>query len=206
LAQMPEEVQETLRLGDEGLIQVYMCYNNEGECESWEAFSGAHCVRFVEEDEMEEARTREDVTHLYTLPTVNEDGEEVEHAEPFRECPISRVVRFTQDYPKSEELSQALDCHPELGEEEREAIHEHAWERRQSPSSGLYIGGWFNWCQGIEYPDCPECGQTMNGTVLNIESLDSEGQIGLMFGDCGTAEICQCPTHERQMTMVWACC
>ncbi|GIQ84143.1 hypothetical protein KIPB_005586 [Kipferlia bialata] len=177
----------------------------DGTCETFDAFSECHCVRFVPEDELENARTREDIVALYTAALGAEGVEERgEYAAPvpYTESPVTSVVRFTQDFPKSDELTAALREHPELTEEQTEGLADHQYDRELAEGTGLYIGGWFNWCQGEEYPDCPECGQTMNGTVLNIESL---AVIDLMLGDCGTAQICQCPTHERQMTMVWAC-
>ncbi|GIQ92124.1 hypothetical protein KIPB_015722, partial [Kipferlia bialata] len=64
--------------------------------------------------------------------------------------------------------------------------------------------GWFNWCQGEAYCCCPECEETMNGTVLTIETIDTE--IGCAFGDGGTAQVCQCPNHPLVMTMMWTGC
>ncbi|GIQ81167.1 protein of unknown function DUF1963, partial [Kipferlia bialata] len=178
LSQLPEDVQESLRLGDEGLIQLYMCKIEDTDCETWEAFSTAELVRFVPPEDMENARTREDILSLY------ESEDKV-----YREAPIVGVVKRAQDFPKGDEMSFGVDHNDDM----YNALHEFVWEN--GATSGIHVGGWFNWCQGVEYPDCPECGETMTGTVLNIESI--EDQIGLMWGDCGTAQICQCPNHEK---------
>ena len=70
-----------------------------------------------------------------------------------------------------------------------------------APRGGDKLGGWPAWVQGIEYPDCPECGEPM-AAILQI---DSEDHVAYMFGDYGTAHVFRCRTHPDVVTMSWAC-
>ncbi|GIQ89838.1 hypothetical protein KIPB_012426, partial [Kipferlia bialata] len=151
LAQMPEEVQETLKLGEEGLIQVYMCYNDNGECESWECFSSAHEVRFVPPEELYSARSRSEVEAIYRelrpkdTPASTSDSDSGgywrdDEGTPFRESPITRLVRHTRDYPKCEEFDEAIDQHPEIDDATRDKLQDISWDNDIPGASNMYIG------------------------------------------------------------------
>ncbi len=63
------------------------------------------------------------------------------------------------------------------------------------------LGGWPAWVQGVDYPDCPRCGQQMH-LVLQI---DSEDHVPVMFGDMGTGHVTQCRAHSDVLAFGWAC-
>jgi len=69
------------------------------------------------------------------------------------------------------------------------------------PSGGDKLGGWPNWIQSPEYPNCPECGARMQ----LVFQIDSEDHVPFMFGDVGCGHITQCPTHKHVVTFGWAC-
>lgn len=109
--------------------------------------------------------------------------------------PGRRVVEWsaTQDCPNGEEL-KALGV----------AIPDSVWDalgEADIPRSGEKLGGWPNWIQGVEYPDCPECGNTM-GLVLQI---DSEQNVPVLFGDMGIGHVTQCKAHPQVLAFAWAC-
>jgi uncharacterized protein YwqG len=109
--------------------------------------------------------------------------------------PDRRVVGWSpiQDYPNGEELR-------DLGL----AISDSVWDalgEADIPRSGEKLGGWPNWIQGVEYPNCPECGNTM-GLVLQI---DSDQNVPVMFGDMGIGHVTQCKAHPRVLAFAWAC-
>src|SRR5205085_9692765 len=96
------------------------------------------------------------------------------------------------DYPNWEEAEQlGLD----LSDDEIEAIEEYY------PISGDKLGGWPDWVQGVEYPACPSCGETMR----LVFQIDSEDNLPYMFGDAGCGHITQCKTHKEQLAFGWAC-
>lgn len=70
-----------------------------------------------------------------------------------------------------------------------------------NPSGGDKLGGWPQWIQGLEYPNCTECGARMQ----LVFQIDSEDHVPFMFGDVGTGHITQCPTHKHVVTFGWAC-
>lgn len=90
------------------------------------------------------------------------------------------------DYPNPEEASD-LGC--ELSEDP------------SYPQTGDKLGGWPYWVQGVEYPQCPECGETME----LVFQLDSEDHLDHMFGDTGCAHVTRCKNHPHQLALGWAC-
>jgi hypothetical protein len=69
------------------------------------------------------------------------------------------------------------------------------------PRMGDKLAGWPAWVQGVEYPRCPLCEETM-GLVFQIES---EGHVPFRFGDSGTGHITRCRTHPNLVAFSWAC-
>jgi uncharacterized protein YwqG len=70
------------------------------------------------------------------------------------------------------------------------------------PKTGDKLLGWPAWIQGIEYPECPDCGDSMK----LIFQIDSEDNLDYMFGDVGCAHITQCEKHPHRLAIAWACC
>lgn len=69
------------------------------------------------------------------------------------------------------------------------------------PSGGDKLGGWPQWIQSLEYPNCPHCGTRME----LVFQIDSEDHVPFMFGDVGCGHITQCPNHKDVVTFGWAC-
>ena len=70
-----------------------------------------------------------------------------------------------------------------------------------SPATGVKLGGWINWCQGVEYPECPDCKVAMVVTFLQLEQ---DRVYEFMWGDCGTGHVTLCPGCGRP-GLSWAC-
>jgi len=69
------------------------------------------------------------------------------------------------------------------------------------PRGGEKLMGWPCWIQGVEYPNCPECGSPMG----HVFQIDSEGALPFMFGDVGIGHITLCPKHTSILAFGWAC-
>lgn len=177
-----------------GLLQLFYCSRDDGDCETWSPFSGTHVVR------------------LRSGP-----GEVVAPPAGLPPFPARSIVGWTElrDYPGSAE-------HDELGlayeydfRKKRVSVRNaaHGVELRDfdielgveeaigAAESGDKLGGWPAWIQGVEYPTCPECGQRM----ALVFQLDSEDNIPHMFGDVGCGHITQCRAHPGVLAFGWAC-
>ncbi|GIQ82488.1 protein of unknown function DUF1963 [Kipferlia bialata] len=158
LSQMPSEVQETLELGEAGLLQVWMCH--DCDCESWEPFAASHLVRVVPAASLDRARDRSGVVSLYPDGQYSTSQDDI-----YTERPVTGLVR-REDFPKGPEVGDILR---QAGTEgaDREALEEHCNERQfgDDRANDVYIGGWFNWLQDVTFPGCPECSDPMTGTV-----------------------------------------
>ncbi|MGO4424949.1 DUF1963 domain-containing protein, partial [Streptomyces sp. MCAF7] len=65
---------------------------------------------------------------------------------------------------------------------------------------GDKLGGWPNWVQDPEYPNCPRGDHRMTQPVLQI---DSGRGVPHMWGDNGAGYLVQCPTHREQVAFLW---
>ncbi len=97
-----------------------------------------------------------------------------------------------EDYPNSEE-GESLGI--ELEEDEWDLMIE------AFPQIGDKLAGYPAWVQGVEYPNCPLCGETMH----LLFQIDSEDNLPYMFGDVGWGHITQCKNHSEQLAFGWAC-
>lgn len=175
LAQLPEAVRGEY---GEGLIQLFYCTNEEPQCET-------ECEAFFPFSRSVVARLVAPEGEPNTAP-----APEIEGAFPPR---LIVGWRETDDYPNWEESA-------ELGVELEEAELD-ALEGAGYPRPGDKLAGWPNWIQGIEYPDCPDCGERMR-LVFQIDSGDN---LSFDFGDVGCSHVTQCPTHKEQLAFGWAC-
>jgi uncharacterized protein YwqG len=192
LADLPAEL--TGKFGS-GLLQLFYCTGNY--CDGgWEPFSGSKLVRLVQPSD----RTQSLSAGSY--PTF----------------PAKTIVGWTpfDDYPNSEEHDELglifnydfsaqtlqIQC-PSVGLETEALPMEEAPEAEEvaSAATGDKLGGYPDWVQGIEYPDCPECNRRME----LVFQLDSEDHLPFMFGDMGCGHITQCPEHKHVVTFAWAC-
>jgi hypothetical protein len=113
---------------------------------------------------------------------------------PAGQFPAKRIIgwQLQDDYPSYEELEGSG-----LSAEEMDALSENGY-----PVVGEKLGGWPAWVQGVEYPACPDCGDSMRF----LFQVDSEDNLPYMFGDAGCGHITYCPTHPHRLAFAWACC
>jgi hypothetical protein len=100
---------------------------------------------------------------------------------------------------RSRFTSEAMDI--DTGWLTDNAVIGRVYDQIFNPASGDKLGGWPNWIQGVEYPNCPQCGTRMQF----VFQIDSEDHVPFMFGDVGAGHITQCPEHKNVVTFGWAC-
>lgn len=163
----------------DGYLQVYYCVNRDGECEveceAFFPFSKSTLVRVVDFNS-----------------ALDEQNIDSPVREPF---PEKEIIGWNakSDYPNWEELEE-LGC--SLSDEQSDFLCEQGY-----PLPNDKLSGWPYWVQGIEYPDCPECGKRME----LVFQIDSEDNLPYMFGDVGCSHITQCKEHKDQLAIAWAC-
>jgi uncharacterized protein YwqG len=176
-AELPADAQATF---GGGILQVFYCTNDvqacESECEAYSPFSKSTLLRIINPENVQ-------AKALTVSPVIDAFKEKV-------------IVDWqaTDDYPNYEELD---DLGIEINDAESEILYEHGF-----PKAGDKLLGWPDWVQGIEYPECPDCGDVMK----LIFQIDSEDNLDYMFGDVGCAHVTQCEKHPQRLAIAWACC
>ncbi len=162
-----------------GILQVFYCTNLDKECEvaceAYFPFSKSTLVRIINSDS-------DNILSLEINPVKDV-------------FPEKEIVGWDakEDYPNSDEL-ESLGC--TLSDEQSEQLYEMEYPR---PKDKLF--GWPYWVQGVEYPDCPECGKPMK----LVFQIDSEDNLPYMFGDVGCSHVTQCDHHKDKLAIAWAC-
>lgn len=162
-----------------GMLQVFYCTNWDQECEvnceAFFPFSKSTLVRVVD-------YKSEDIASPEETPVKGA-------------FPEKKIVGWEskEDYPNWEELE---DVGVTLNEEQSNLLCD-----LEYPLPKDKFLGWPCWVQGIEYPNCPECGKSMK----LIFQIDSEDNIPYMFGDVGISHITQCENHKNKLAIAWAC-
>lgn len=173
---LPEEANKPF---GNGLLQVFYCTNDdkecEMECEAYSPFSKSTLLRVV---------------NFNSVSDKNISSSPVNEAFPEKEI-LSWVAH--DDYPNCEELEE-LGC--TLTDEQTDFLYEQDY-----PLPKDKLLGWPYWVQGVEYPECSECGNKME----LIFQIDSEDNIPYMFGDVGCSHITQCKEHKEHLAIAWAC-
>jgi hypothetical protein len=160
----------------EGTLQLFYCLSGEPHCEvdaeAFFPFSRATLAR--------------------VLPPAAEAAGSPAHGEPG--FYTGRIVSWRQaeDYPHRED-QQARGI--VLSDVEADGVGD------VYPRSGDKLLGWPHWIQGLEYPDCPDCGQRMD----YVFQVDSEDNVPHMFGDVGCGHVFRCARHPEHLTFGWAC-
>jgi len=164
------------RYGGTGLLQLFYCTNAEPLCE-------VDCEAFFPNAKSVVAR-RVDSTTKGAASAV--EGERFE---------AKRIVGWeaTDDYPNWEE-GEELGI-TGLDDATIDALGED-W-----PLTGEKLAGWPAWVQGIEYPECTECGEPQ----ALVFQIDSEGLLDYGWGDMGVAHLTQCSAHPDHLSFGWAC-
>ena len=163
---------------DEGLVQLFYCTTSEPLCE-------CDCEAFFPWSKSVLAR----------LVTPQGGSKKFEQSPVEEAFPPKVITGWDEkdDYPNWEEME---DHGIELTDDESEVL-----EEAGVPIVGEKLLGWPAWVQGVEYPDCPICGNRMN----LLFQIDSECNLPYMFGDVGCGHITQCATHPEKIAFGWAC-
>ena len=123
---------------------------------------------------------------------------------------VASELPNTQEYRDVESMTEEIKSKADLTEDQFDTFvdllsddPDTALEGRGvvSAGAGVKLGGWIRWCQGVEYPECPDCGVSMDVTFLQMEE-DSVYEFG--WGDCGTGHVTLCPQCGRP-GLQWAC-
>lgn len=168
-------------LGDDfghGLLQFFYCTSSEPlcevDCEAYFPFAKSVLTRIIEPENLISAN--ENASYGGAFPPKLITGWEE-----------------TDDYPNWEEsVLLGIERDSEIMDELIESDY---------PVSGDKLAGYPMWIQGVEYPDCPVCGERMR----LLFQIDSEDNIPFMFGDVGCGHLTQCETHKDQLAFGWAC-
>lgn len=129
--------------------------------------------------------------------------------EGFEERQVKEWVELKQEIPRCEEITSSEDGEhiilrrTDVTEDELIDLEDAEEETPiRFPNTGIKLGGYVRWCQGVEYPTCPDCKIKMTVTFLQMEE-DRLFPFG--WGDAGTAHITLCPECGRP-GLGWACC
>jgi uncharacterized protein YwqG len=175
LGELPEPVQGEFGCG---LLQMFYCTSEEPlcevDCEAFFPFAKSVLVRIIQ-------------------PNIDASSDEVSLPENSFTPKLIMGWEETEDYPNSEE-GKSLGII--LEDDEWDSFYE-----EEFPQVGDKLAGYPAWVQGIEYPNCPICGETMR----LLFQIDSEDNLPYMFGDVGCGHITQCKIHTEQLAFGWAC-
>lgn len=162
----------------DGLIQMFYCTNEnpmcEIDCEAFFPFAQSVIVRLIQKKGSPPVVAVPAIKHFFPPKVITGWIED-------------------EDYPNSEE-GRSLGI--ELDESEWDQFSEDDF-----PRSGDKLAGWPHWIQGVEYPNCPDCGEVMR----LVFQLDSSDNLPFDFGDIGCGHITQCRTHKERLAFGWAC-
>lgn len=168
-----------LDLEPDKLIQLFYCTNQhphcEIECQAWQPFAKSELARTI------------------ALPTTEVNLPATKIARQFPVRLVSDWIE-NEDYPDWHEMQRGAAGLSEKEVEELETLE------NAVPKAADKLGGWPYWVQGVEYPNCPECGIQMH----MIFQLDSQHHLPYMFGDAGIAHLHQCRVHKHVLAFSWS--
>jgi uncharacterized protein YwqG len=179
----------------DGLLQLFYCVAEQCEGGSYEPFEGKKLLRVIRPPELSDPpQTPRALTAQFPGKSITgwkqlsdlPDG--IEH----EELGLAYHDDFSLHTVRIECPSLALTF-DNLSADASEAI--------AKSLSGDKLGGWPNWVQGVEYPNCPRCSKRMH----YLFQIDSEDNVPFMFGDVGTGHITQCKDHPEILAFAWAC-
>jgi len=127
--------------------------------------------------------------------------------EGFEEKHVQQWIELKNEMPSYEEITQEEEhtilASTNVSEDDLMDMMEEEDDGFMSfPSSGVKLGGYVRWCQGVEYPTCPDCKVKMTITFLQLEESTL---FPFNWGDSGTAHITLCQQCGRP-GLGWACC
>ena len=160
-----------------GLAQLFYCTNDEPlcevDCEAWLPFARSVAARLVDSSKPGASAARRLVPN------------------PVK---VKRIVGWVaeEDLPQAQELRECLGV---------EVKFYQALDTARVPRAGDKLGGWPYWVQGVEYPACPDCEQSMQ----LLFQIDSNDVVGVQWGDLGCGHLTQCREHKHRLAFGWAC-
>ena len=176
-----------------GLIQLFYCSSDDGECETWAPFNGTSSVRIATEGGI--ARRPVDIE---PLPQSFIAGWEPVNDYPNPQEHERLGIEYRYDF---KEQHVSVGCQALGLNFEKLSLGSSLAEQISVAQYGDKLGGWPAWVQGMEYPECPRCQEEMQ----LLFQLDSEDNLPIMFGDMGCGHITFCERHPEVMTFAWAC-
>ena len=188
LDDLPAEIKDEY---GEGIVQLFYCTSEEPlcevDCQAFFPFAASVLARLIKPENI----NLNGFDRPLELATPSNDSQM--SAESI--FPPKRIVGWEalDDYPNSEE---AGTLGIEFSDDEIDEYYE-----TDHPLVGDKLAGYSMWVQGIEYPNCPVCGELMR----LLFQIDSEDNLPYMFGDVGCAHLTQCATHKEQLAFAWAC-
>lgn len=191
LSELPEKFHTPTRTG---LLQLFYCSNDDGGCNTWKPFSGTHAI-WIESSDGEAIHCDGVTPFNKTVITGWKEIPDTPHPGEHKACGI------TYDYDFDKGVVNVKCNNPEMAFDGL-PIDSGVAESISVAADGDKLGGWPNWVQGVEYPNCPECGNQME-LVLQV---DSEDNLPYRFGDAGCAHLTQCRRHPNMLAFGWACC
>jgi len=168
---------------EQELLQMFVCTDTDGNCDTYESFAGSHCIRLVDPSAVRAA----DVATIRLA------------AGQARDSWLERKLlgwKRTVDIPHCDDYE--LYGLPATNDDEDEQFDD---DDEASSYSGEKLSGFPAWVQGNEQPECPQCNTTMDF----VFQVPSEGLFDYLFGDCGIGHITQCPNHKEVLAFRWAC-
>ena len=191
LAELPEAASYPLR---DGILQMFYCSGDDGNCETWTPFTGTHDIRIVPVgDELADSPGSVEVFPRGFIVDWTETSD-APHPEEHQ------ALGLTYDYDFENDVVDVRCAEPPIALE-KASLDLDVAEAISSPLSGDKLGGWPDWVQSTEYPNCPEC-RTQMQLLLQV---DSEDNLPYMFGDAGCAHLTYCPNHPEVLAFGWAC-
>lgn len=202
-----------------GLFQFFYCISDTcSVAEAWAPYAGNSLARQIEAtDLLAPARDDRPESSPYSVFLVEEwqplpdhpDGEETSEEE---QTPLSYVEDWSEMvegsarseglYQRYSRLLDHFQVGPEHLAEVVSLLHNYPGDK---------LLGWPRWTQGVEYPACQKCGQTMDMVlqVNNDGNPDSRpgfhSCFGQLFAGDGNGHVFRCPDHREVMTFSWAC-
>lgn len=212
---LPDAARELTKLENDAILQVFFCLDclpYEGIVEGIYILQGPSPVPTLQ-DSAGKALVDNKISFSHLPEKLKKRVEEfTEQWEPgqdvLKEVEVVGWEEMRQEIPSMTELRERwqevrlegadLDLEEALDLDVDEIPGSVSWAW-----GGVKVGGWVRWCQGVEYPTCPQCKLLMTVPMLQLEE---ETEVhNFSWGDAGTAHVTLCPSCHRA-ALGWACC
>ncbi len=172
LSKLPRKIKKATR-NDSGILQLFICTNNNCHPAGPSAFSRRNCVRIV-------------------YPK----GKSLTHTTTSKILKSIKITSYTEkvDYPLISE-----DC-VNYDHSENKDMN---WMGEHSSNAGDKLSGWPMWIKSPKYPNCPKCRKQMIFIwQQELISMTDYMNSGHMFRGKRRGYIMQCPTHKKVLAIV----